>query len=95
MPSPERSVSVDQHAVRILIRRKLADARLPQDLPRVTGGPGSGQTCVGCDLPIPADHYAIQSIGDAKAIELHTGCFYYWDAERTRPAREGASAASA
>jgi hypothetical protein len=86
---------VDQHAIRLLIRRKLSDARLPQDLPRVVGDPGSGQACVGCDLPIQADHYAIQGIGDAKAVQLHAGCFYYWDVERKRPGREWASAASA
>ena len=85
---------MDQHALRLMIRRKLADARLPQDLPRVGAGPGTGQICVGCDLPISADDHAVQGIGDAKAIQLHTGCFYYWDVERKRPERANASAPS-
>ena len=40
---------MDKPTLRLLIRAKLADGRLPQDhIPRMWGGPGSGETCDGC-----------------------------------------------
>ena len=40
---------MDNPTLRILIRDKLADGRLPHDhIPRMWGGPGNGETCDGC-----------------------------------------------
>jgi hypothetical protein len=42
--------------LRTLIRAKLADGRLPVDsIPRVWGGPGSGETCDACEGSITKD----------------------------------------
>jgi hypothetical protein len=41
---------MEQETLRHLIRRKLADGRLPQNsIPRLWGGAGNGETCDACE----------------------------------------------
>jgi hypothetical protein len=76
-------------ALRILIREKLADGRLPQNsIPRVWGGAGNNETCVACDLVIGKNQFVMEGVGAAmKAVQFHVECFYLWDSERTPPGR--------
>ena len=76
---------MDQEARRLLIRQKLDDGRLPHNsIPRLWGGPGQGETCDACNLPISIPALIMEGIAvDArKALQLHVECFYLWDFER-------------
>ena len=72
-----------------LVRRKLADGRLPQDsIPRVWGGPGHGELCDACELAIGANQLVMEGVStdDGKqGIQFHVRCFYLWDSLRTVP----------
>ena len=80
---------MEQQALRILIREKLADGRLPHDsIPRVWGGPGNNETCRACDLVIEKSQFVMEGIGEAmKGVQFHVRCFYLWDSERDAPGR--------
>ena len=83
-------------ALRSLIRAKLESGLLPYNsIPRVWGGPGSGETCDGCDLIVVPTELLMEGIalsGDGpnvsnatdrrKPLQLHVTCFYLWDQER-------------
>lgn len=72
--------------LRLLIRQKLADGRLPlNSIPRVWGGPGDGETCDACEKVVKKDEFIIEGIGvegSRHPIQLHVACFRYWDEER-------------
>ena len=80
---------MEQEALRLLIREKLADGRLPHNsIPRVWGGAGNGEMCGACDLAIEKSQFVMEGIGEAmKAVQFHVRCFYYWDSERKPPGR--------
>ena len=73
--------------LRILIRQKLADGRLPQDsTSRVSGRPSNGEICDACDEQIEPGQFVMQDGSmDATrvALQFHVGCLYAWDTERT------------
>jgi hypothetical protein len=49
--------------IRILIRDKLRDGRLPYDsMPRFRGSPGHGERCDACDRPISMDQLAMAGV---------------------------------
>ena len=76
---------MDQQAIRRLIREKLADGRLPHDhIPRMYGGPGQGETCNACDLPVDNPGLIMEGIAvnNPKPLQLHVQCFWIWDDER-------------
>lgn len=75
---------MDAEALRSLIRRKLADGRLPIDhIPRVWGGAGNDEVCDACDTPIGKNEFVMEGIGEErKSLQLHVRCFQIWDAER-------------
>jgi hypothetical protein len=76
---------VEKEALRILIRQKLADGRLPHDsIPRVWGGPSHGEICHACDEAIPAPALIMEGValGGKVPLQLHVQCFYVWDRER-------------
>lgn len=79
--------------IRILIRQKLKDGRLPlNSMARFWGGPAEGEMCDACDQPIPKQQLVMEGISvsstlsdrpsDKKSIQLHVQCFQIWDAER-------------
>ena len=70
--------------LRHLIRQKLADGRLPHNsIPRVWGGPSSGEACQACEEIIPPTEFIIEGISEnGRGIQLHVECFYIWDSER-------------
>jgi hypothetical protein len=79
-------VAMDQDALRLIIRGKLADDRLPlNSIPRVWGGPGNGETCDACDGIITKDEFVMEGIslaGGKGPLQLHVGCFWLWESER-------------
>ena len=50
-------------ALRLLIRAKLEQGRLPYNgIPRIWGAPGNGETCDACELIIPPSDMVIEGI---------------------------------
>jgi hypothetical protein len=75
---------MDRPTLRLLIRDKLADGRLPHDhIPRVWGGPGAGETCDGCGEIVSKEQMLMEGIGtDGSGVQFHVACFHLWDVER-------------
>lgn len=82
---------MDSQAIRVLIRRKLGDGRLPQNsIPRVWGGAGAGETCDGCEELINNSQFVFEGVSTSegrRAIQMHVACFKMWDEERVVPGR--------
>ena len=80
---------MDQLAARMLIRHKLVDGRLPHDsIPRVWGGPSSGETCDGCEEKISPPQFVMEGVAVSpgkRAVQFHVACFNLWIEERTVP----------
>lgn len=54
---------MNMEALRILIRAKPRDGRLPvNNISRLFGGPGNGETCDACDAVITKEQLGIESI---------------------------------
>lgn len=75
---------------RLLIRQKLMDGRLPvEPLPRVWGGPASGETCAACDERAEKPQLVIEGETERGRVTFfHPGCFSAWDEERRVVAHE-------
>jgi len=65
----------------LLIRRKLADGRLPFDRgAAVAGRPGRGGRCAGCQQPLRWTQLVMEiPRGDEPPVQLHADCFQLWD----------------
>jgi hypothetical protein len=76
-PSPP----MDAPSLRKLIQSKLAEGRLPYKiLPRITGGPGKGETCDACGERITKDQMGMEEIVIGQnALRFHIRCFNAWD----------------
>jgi hypothetical protein len=71
-------------ALRLLVRRKLDDGRLPLDLTKtIAVGNGSGNSCLACDQTITAEQVEYQAFGPryGPALRLHWGCHVVWQLE--------------
>ena len=78
---------MDAQEIRLIVRRKLQDGRLPYDsMPRFWGGPGDGEHCDVCDTLITKEQLVMEGIASVftneKPVQFHVQCFYIWDAER-------------
>jgi hypothetical protein len=74
---------MEQETLRHLIRRKLADGRLPQNsIPRLWGGAGNGETCDACEEIITKTQFVMEGVSTTggKGIQFHVGCLHIWDA---------------
>jgi len=70
-------------SLRLLIRSKLADGRLPvNNIPRVWGGLGNDETCDACGKTIAKDQFVIEAEGGKPPTQFHVDCFQMWDEER-------------
>ena len=82
--APERErPSVDEDALCLLIRQKLADGRLPRNsLPRLWGWPADGEACDGCDEVIPKGHFVMEvmstDVDVPRVLKFHVGCLQVW-----------------
>ena len=71
--------------LRLLIREKLQDGRLPHErISRVQCGPADGQKCDACETLIRMAQIVVTGItlGGKVSIQLHVECFQLWDDER-------------
>ena len=72
--------------LRLLIRGKLTDGRLPvNSIPRVWGAPGNGEACDACEKSITKDEFIMEGIGvegSRQPVQMHVACFRFWDEER-------------
>ena len=79
------------NTLRSLVRRKLADGRLPQNsIPRVWGGPSAGEVCDACDEVIGEHQFVMEGVSTdlaKRAVQFHVECFHLWDRERIVPGR--------
>jgi hypothetical protein len=80
---------MESDAIRLLIRQKLQDGRLPYDgIPRFWGGPSEAEQCDACDRLI-TDDIVMEGIGSAgggrKSIQMHVECFAHWYEVRGEP----------
>jgi len=85
---------MDQEILRLLIRRKLAAGSLPHDsIPRIWGGPATGEECDACEELIRTGQFVMEGISTAnkQGLQLHVECFYLWDEERDAPGLSGHS----
>jgi hypothetical protein len=78
---------MEAEAIRVIIRQKLKDSRLPCDSkPSFWSGPGDGERCDACDTVIRKDQLVMEGIAstlsDKKPIQFHVVCFQLWDQER-------------
>lgn len=81
------ATAMEAEAIRVIIRTKLKDGRLPYDkTPRFWGGPGHEEHCDACDTVIRKDQLVMEGISSAvrnkKPIQFHVVCFQLWDHER-------------
>lgn len=80
---------MDQDILRHTIRRKLEAGSLPHDsIPRIWGGPATGEECDACGELITTE-FLIEGIStaDNQGLQLHVECFYIWDEARDVPGR--------
>jgi len=75
---------LERPTLRLMIREKLADGRLPNNhIPRIWGGPGNGEICDGCDELVTKGQMIMEGLsGKDSGVQLHVACFYVWDVER-------------
>jgi hypothetical protein len=78
---------MDQEALRLLIRRRLHDRRLPHDgIRTVWSTPSDGETCDACDTVLAHDQVLMEGVtldlGRSRMLQFHVRCFQTWDHER-------------
>jgi hypothetical protein len=78
---------MDNDALRVLIRTKLADGLLPQNsIKWLVRAPSNGHRCDACSLEILDRQHLVQGATKLGATFLfHLQCFYLWDEERQPP----------
>jgi len=72
-------------ALRLLIREKLEDGRLPHErISRVQSRPGDGEKCDVCEGRITMAQFVVTGtiLAGRGSIQLHVDCFQVWDDER-------------
>jgi hypothetical protein len=81
---------MDLPILRLMIREKLADGRLPHThISRMWGGPGHGETCDGCGETVTNAQEVMQEPdAEGRGVQFHVGCFHVWDVERQGPGHE-------
>jgi hypothetical protein len=81
-----REATMNQEALRLLIRRKLKNGLLPQDgIRRVWSSPSDGEACDACDTILAKDQLLMEGITldlGRRPVRLHVRCFQIWDHER-------------
>lgn len=76
------------HALRLLVRHKLHDGRLPHNrIAGISSGLGAGGTCDACETSIPKEQLVTEVAltggrGARGTVSFHALCFQFWDAER-------------
>jgi len=77
---------MDQESLRLFIRRKIQNGRLPHDgITRVWSSRSDGETCDACDATLAEDQLLMEAVTldlGRRPIQLHVRCFQIWDHER-------------
>src|SRR5438094_10667995 len=77
---------MDFGKIRLIIRRKLENGRLPlEKATRVLGRSATGDACDGCEMTIETGQLAMNGVVRRrvrKAMQLHLRCFEVWTQER-------------
>ncbi len=77
---------MDPQTLRLLVRRKLRDGRLPHDgIRRVWSGPSDGEKCDACDTVLAKNQLLMEGVTldlGRRPLQLHVRCFQVWDHER-------------
>jgi hypothetical protein len=75
---------MDAPILRLLIQEKLLTGHLPHDrIPRMWGGPGSGETCDACGESVTKDQMVMENLDAVGCgVQFHVACFYVWNVER-------------
>jgi hypothetical protein len=80
---------MDPHAIRLLIRAKLGDGRLPRDsAPKARGRPGNGEKCDACEKILRTAALMIEVYPltkGTKTVRFHGDCYAIWNDERQAP----------
>ncbi|PYN83883.1 MAG: hypothetical protein DMD96_00625 [Candidatus Rokuibacteriota bacterium] len=81
-----REVTMDQETLRLLIRQKIQNGRLPHDsITRVWSSPSDGETCDACDTILSKEQLLMEGTTLApgrRPFQFHVRCFQIWDHER-------------
>jgi hypothetical protein len=72
-------------ALRVTVRRRLAEGLLPKPDGKTWAGPGTGRMCVICEKAITPKQieYEVPHGDDAGRLYAHIPCFLMWKAEAT------------
>jgi hypothetical protein len=78
--------TMDPDCIRLLIRQKLQDGRLPRDItPTALGRPGNWQKCDACEEFIVRAQLMMEvylPTKDRSAVRFHGNCYILWNEER-------------
>jgi hypothetical protein len=78
--------TVEQESLRLFIRRKIQNGRLPHTgIRRIWSSPSSDQTCDACDATLAKEQLLIEGITlglGRSRFQFHVRCFEFWDHER-------------
>jgi hypothetical protein len=82
---------MDQDRLRLLIRRKIQDGRLPLSVSKVQGSPSAGEKCDACEATLSLEQLLLEvTTSDGRYVQLHVHCHQVWDEERqAAPSRLG------
>ena len=83
---PVESLKMDEAFVRLVVRAKIEDGRLPRSRSgAVSATKGNNGKCDGCSTPVPPEDVLIRlSLGDAGRFVFHATCFAIWRDERDK-----------
>jgi hypothetical protein len=77
---------MDPESIRVLIRVRMQDGRLPRDsAPQAFGHPGNGQKCSVCDEILTSDRLMMEVASNGKIFAFHGDCYLLWLDERRAP----------
>jgi hypothetical protein len=75
--------TVDEDLLRSIIRRKLADGRLPfKGVCTAKAGHRLEERCAACSFDIPPNETVVEIVASkGRIVSLHTDCFAIWNVE--------------
>jgi hypothetical protein len=72
--------------IRVLIRARMHDGRLPRDHPpQSLGRPGNGQNCGACDEILTTAKLMMELTNSGTTFFVHGDCYLLWLEERIAP----------
>jgi hypothetical protein len=82
---PSSGLSMNLVQIRLRVRAKLRDGRLPRESPpKALEQPGNGKKCGACEEIMLVPLLMMEISSDYKSIGLHADCYLVWNEERHR-----------